>query len=480
MIAPHHLLSALLGLALACGATAQDPESKPTSKPAEEKVEKAEEKPAEEPAEQEEDEDADQYTVIRGADVYTGTGARLRRATIVIKNDKIESVGHDVEIPEDATEIDATGKAISPGFISIGSSGFGSPSSFRLEEIKDSLNPFDPSIKLGLAAGITSYGMLASGGRDTPRGKSAVLKLTPGDLDGMVCAENTFVSMRMPLDRKQWKKFRELVEKAREHLAKVEEAKNAKPEEKPKEAAKPTKGRPSRRPASGSSKAKPSGPKPPRGTEVILDLLAGKKRLWIDLGNAGGGWFMGGPSNSDNEKVQQGIQIAELLGTGVVFDRPITGWVYADEIARTGSFAILSPRKKVAPDEGNPDLTGSNLASAAILDRVGVPFAVMPPTSNLTLMGLYGQDVNTLHVEAAYAVRGGLDDRKALRSITLDAAKILGVDDKTGSIEPGKDADLLILTGDPLHYASLVDTAIVGGKVVYERQNETFYSHITR
>lgn len=473
MIAKHYL-PYLLGLLVTFTATAQDePESKPTSKPVAESAETE----ADDEKDAEADEDADTFIVIRGADVYTGTGTRLRRATIVIKNDTIESVGHDVEIPENATEIDASGRAVSPGFISIGSSGFGAPSAFRLEEIEDSLNPFDPSIKLGLAAGITSFGMLSSGGRDTPRGKSAVIKLAPGDLEGMLCATNTFVSMRTPLDRKQWRTFRELVEKAREHLAAVEKAANEKPDPKAEQGDEKAKAPTGKGRSAAGSKG---GPKPPRGTEVILDILAGKKRLWIDLGNAGGGWFMGAPSNSDNEKVRQGIEIAELLGQGVVFDRPITGWVYADQIARTGSMAIIAPRKRVTPDEGNPDITGSNFASAAILDKVGVPVAVMPPTSNLTLMGLYGQDVNTLHVEAAFAVRGGLDNRKALRTITLDAAKILGVDDKTGSIEPGKDADLLILTGDPLHYASLVDTAIVNGKVVYERRKESFYSHISR
>jgi imidazolonepropionase-like amidohydrolase len=67
-----------------------------------------------------------------------------------------------------------------------------------------------------------------------------------------------------------------------------------------------------------------------------------------------------------------------------------------------------------------------------------------------------------------------------LRTLTLDAARIIGVDARIGSLEPGKDADVLILDGDPLHYRTFVETAVVNGKVVYEKDKEPFYSHIKR
>jgi len=94
--------------------------------------------------------------------------------------------------------------------------------------------------------------------------------------------------------------------------------------------------------------------------------------------------------------------------------------------------------------------------------------------------GILGQDLNTPHIDAAFAVRGGLDNHKALRTLTLDAAKILGVEARIGSLEPGKDADVLILSGDPLHYATFVTTALVNGKIVYEKANEPLYRHIER
>jgi cytosine/adenosine deaminase-related metal-dependent hydrolase len=146
---------------------------------------------------------------------------------------------------------------------------------------------------------------------------------------------------------------------------------------------------------------------------------------------------------------------------------------------------ILNPREEVARDPAKPNTTGSNIAMAKILDAVGVPVAVHPPSgrfggATLGTGGILGQDLNTPHVDAAFAVRGGLDNRKALRTITLDAARMIGAEARIGSLEAGKDADVLILDGDPLHYRSFVETALVNGRVVYEKDKEPFYRHIKR
>jgi imidazolonepropionase-like amidohydrolase len=139
----------------------------------------------------------------------------------------------------------------------------------------------------------------------------------------------------------------------------------------------------------------------------------------------------------------------------------------------------------VTADPARPNTTGSNIAMAKILSDVGVPVAVHPPSgrfggSGLGTGGIMGQDLNTPHVDAAFAVRGGLDNRKALRTITLDAAKMMGAERRIGSLEVGKDADVLILDGQPLHYRTFVETAIVNGKIVYEKDKEPFYRHIKR
>ena len=75
--------------------------------------------------------------------------------------------------------------------------------------------------------------------------------------------------------------------------------------------------------------------------------------------------------------------------------------------------------------------------------------------------------------QAATAVKYGESVDEALKSITLRPAEILGIADFVGSIEPGKDADLVILSGDPLKLNTWVEKTIVGGKVVYEREKDT-------
>lgn len=238
--------------------------------------------------------------------------------------------------------------------------------------------------------------------------------------------------------------------------------------------------------------ADPNAKEPPipGGTEKIVAVLRGEARLWIQAGGGGfnlfGGGRRGGAARAnDVDSIRQALEVARLFGTGVVLQKPTSAWLVPGEIASTGSMVVLSPRDRVPADPTDPDHTGSNLASASILAEAGVPVAVTCPVgmfggAAVGTSGILGQDLNTPHVDAAFAVRGGMDNRKALRTLTLDAAKILGVETRIGSLEPGKDADVLILSGDPLHYATFVTTALVNGKVVYEKANEPLYRHIER
>ena len=236
-------------------------------------------------------------------------------------------------------------------------------------------------------------------------------------------------------------------------------------------------------PAKQAKDPKAKAPKPPRGAEKIVDVLQGKVVLWVTLRGGGFNPFRsmmggGGGSANDVEAIRQALDISQLLGQGVVLQKPLSAWLVPDEIAATGSMVVLSPRDRTAADPKDPERTGSNLASAAILAKAGVPVAVTCPRGRfggggVGTGGILGQDLNTPHVDAAYAVRGGLDNRKALRTLTLDAARMLGVEARIGSLEVGKDADVLILDGDPLHYTTFVETALVNGKVVYEKDEES-------
>jgi imidazolonepropionase-like amidohydrolase len=137
--------------------------------------------------------------------------------------------------------------------------------------------------------------------------------------------------------------------------------------------------------------------------------------------------------------------------------------------------AILTPRSRRRPNTGKEDTSGSSIETSGTLEKAAVPFAVAPLGTSVSLDGLPGRDLTSLMLEAAYAVRGGASEKTALEALTITPAKMLGLDKKIGSIEEGKDADLLILNGPPLDYRTHIERALVGGKIYYDRLKEKIY-----
>jgi len=433
----------------------------------------------------------DKWTAITGGDVHIGDGRVLRGATVLLGDDRVRAVGHDVEIPEGATILHAEGKVVTPGYVAPRAQGMGLPSSVT-GEVKDAVNPFDPSIKRGLAAGITSYLHVSGNGQGTPGGSSALVKLAYGDAKGMVRHTACVYVMRTPLSASEWVRLRELVEKAKEYKAKVDAQTGvaAAPGGTSPGGASPASG-----PARGGSRqggpVAPARTAPPAGTEELVRILRGEARLWVSIGGGGGGGFGrrgGGGRNDaadDRDEIRQALQIAEMVGQGVVLDDPVTAWRLADQIAATDSMVVLNPRNSIEPDPSEPDDTGTNFATSRILDEAGVPVAVTCPSgrfggAQVGTGGILGQDLNTPQVDAAFAIRGGLDPRRGLGTLTANPARAAGVDRFVGTLEPGKDADVLILDGDPLSYRTFVETALVNGKVVYQKSDESLYQHLRR
>jgi imidazolonepropionase-like amidohydrolase len=110
----------------------------------------------------------------------------------------------------------------------------------------------------------------------------------------------------------------------------------------------------------------------------------------------------------------------------------------------------------------SPETQALTFRTAVILAEAGVSLALCT--------GHPSRPIRYLTLEAALAVRAGLDEATALRAITLEAAAILGLAERVGSLEPGKDADLVIFDGHPLLPSSHVDCTLVAGQVVYERK----------
>ena len=137
--------------------------------------------------------------------------------------------------------------------------------------------------------------------------------------------------------------------------------------------------------------------------------------------------------------------------------RPVL--LHASDASRLGdtvrshkSIVILSPLKL---DDPNRVLKNGGKLTAS---GTRVAFCTDAPST----------DPGSLRMSALLAVKYGMSPEAAIRSITLSGAEALGIQSKIGSIEPGKDADLLLLTGEPLDLTSRVTTVISGGKVAYE------------
>ena len=123
------------------------------------------------------------------------------------------------------------------------------------------------------------------------------------------------------------------------------------------------------------------------------------------------------------------------------------------EIAASGTMPIIGPC--IGP-AGKPETVGGTLAMGAALERAGVEFAL---TTDHDVFPLW-----LLPHFAAIMVREGLSEEAALRAITINAAKVCGIEDRVGSIARGKDADLAVFTGHPFHYLSKTRAVFINGR----------------
>jgi len=388
----------------------------------------------------------EQVTAIQGGDLYTITSGIIKNGTILIKDGKIWRIGQNIEIPEDANVIDAKGKVVMPGLIAataeVAIAGY---RGYRgVNKIADSLDPFHYSVSLALASGVTTA-FVSSGapGGNPIGGTNAVLKTTYGDLDNMLIKEP--VVQAVEFSNTQWLRktnFLLNLQKAQTYLRKLAEYQKVK----------------------GQSE-KVEEPKKPAGIDVYIRLL--RREMPAALG----------ATTADD--ILAALELVDEFGIRMILAGAVEGWIVAEEIAKRDVSVIITPREKRRPNEDISAPSGSTLENAAILKKAGVKFAIVPPNTAFTIWGGAGRDLMTLPIEAAFAVSGGLDEQTALEAITITAAEILGVADRVGSLQVGKDADIIILDGHPFHYNTFVEFTLINGKILYDKKQSTYFSHIT-
>ncbi len=428
------------------------------------------------------------WLALTGGDIYTVTGPVLRKATVLVKDGKIAALGRELNIPEGTEILDVTGMRVYPGLVAVSSSRI-----IGREPPENSTDVYGTNIILGLSAGLTTV----------VTGNTAA-KLTYGTVDDMVLRRSIFTTLRYsrrsPMQRRD---LRVDMEKVRQYLRDVEAFGNAK--------------------SRGDKDAKEPDKKWIRGKfSTYMRLLKGDITALISADNM--------------QDLRDAADLSQHFGFKLVIRGGIEAWSVASELGRKGVSLILTPRRKPRggmygndPGESGADGTeradraesgameldllvgadaslhegedehkevdappalaswgesrllrpnGWTIENARLLFESGVPFAIIPQSTGISLGGITGRDMLMMPMEAAFAVRGGLSEAAAIESITIGAARILGVDHRVGSIEVGKDADLIVCDGDLLHYKTMVQWSVVNGRLVYDKEKESLFGHI--
>ena len=152
------------------------------------------------------------------------------------------------------------------------------------------------------------------------------------------------------------------------------------------------------------------------------------------------------------------LRLAREFGFPLVLDGASEAYLVLDEIRGTGVPVILHPTMARLSGETR----SASLETAAKLADARIPFAIQSGYEP------YVPKTRVVLFEAAVAAANGLGFERALAAVTIDAARLLGVADRVGSLEPGKDADLVVYDGDPFEYTTHVCKVIVDGRLVSE------------
>lgn len=382
---------------------------------------------------------------IKNAKIYTMTGEVIENGCILIEKGKIKEVAAELVTPLHAEVIDAAGKNVFPGFIDahchigmweegIGFEGadgneMTDPITPHLRAI-DSINPRDEAFENALKGGITTAAT-GPGSANVIGGVFSVIKLHGNRIDDMIVKETLAMKCafgenpkRVYADKKITPTTRMgTAAKLRETLAKAVEYRDKKR-------------------AAGDDTSKM--PAYDMKLEAMLPVVNKEIPLKAHAHRA--------------DDIFTSIRIAKEFDVLLTLEHCTEGHLIADQLAAEGYPAI------VGPSFGNKskfELNQKTFDTPGILHKAGVKIAIMTDSPVIPL--------EYLPMCAALAHKAGLDEMEALKCISINAAEILGVEDRIGSIEAGKDADIVIWDGHPFDLQAKVAYTVVGGKVVYKK-----------
>ena len=390
-------------------------------------------------------------TLIRNATVLTVTRGTLTNTDVLLRDGKIAAVGKNMTAPANAQIIDGTGKFVMPGIIDCHSHSMldtineGTLAVTSMVRTEDVLNPTDADLYRELAGGVTTLNLLHGsanpiGGLNTvvkiKYGRPASEFLFPGAMPGIKFALGENVkrssSPNLPGATRRYPNTRMGVEEViRDAFTRARDYKRTWDEY---------------RAAAGKNKDLI----PPRRDlqlEPLVEILEGKRYVHAHCYIA--------------SEILMLINLADEFGFKIkTFQHVLEGYKVAKEIAAHGAGASIfadSWAYKIEAYDAIP-------YNAAIMTRAGVVVSMNSDSD---------ERARRLNIEAAKAMHWGeLTEEQALKLITLNPAIQLGIQDRVGSIEVGKDADIAIWNGHPFSVYSRVDTTFIDGVVFFDREKD--------
>lgn len=373
--------------------------------------------------------------LIQNGLLYTMEADCPIHADLLIHEGKIVKIAETISPSEDMELIDAQGMRVLPGFIDAHShigileekttgqcdeSNEGSNPVTPCLRAIDAINPMDSAFHNALAAGITGV-MVGPGSSNAIGGQFAFIKTHGRRVDDMIVlapaaiklafGENPMTNYgpngNMPSTRMSIASLiREELFLARQYF-------------------------------------ETNGQKT-FGMECYRELFEGKIPLKAHVHRA--------------DDIFTAIRIAKEFGLGLTLDHCTEGHLIAEEIAASGYPAIVGPS---LASRTKKEVSLSDFKTAGILQKAGVLVALTTdhPVSRIQYLPLC----------AALSAKEGWDESRALRAITIDAARICRVDHRLGSLREGKDADIVIYDGNPLEITSSAQVTIINGEVVWPK-----------
>ena len=383
--------------------------------------------------------------LIMNGTVHPMDGPIIENGYVAVRGRKIEKVGPMGQCPTawEGETIDAQGGHILPGFIDAhchlgmfgDALGFESddgneetdPCTPQLRAI-DAINPLDRCFSEARAAGVTTV-LTGPGSANPVSGQFAAIKTDGRWVDVMIARAP--VAMKLALGENPKKVYhdrdetpvtrmataaiiRENFRKAVEYGEKLDKAAREEDADPPDYDAK---------------------------LEALLPVVRGELPVHIHAHRA--------------DDIATGVRIAREFGLKCVIVHGTEGHLIPDLLAQAGVPVITGP---ALGDRSKPELARMTLETPAVLQRAGVDVAICTDHPEVP--------IQYLPLCAALAVKGGLDEESALAAITINAARIAGLDGTLGSLTPGKEADIVVTDRHPLELLGQVRAVLIGGRMM--------------